>query len=333
VNRKVLLVGAGSMGRRWAEAITARPDLVLVSWVDVVRAAAEEAIADLHLAGVEVDEDLGRAISTQDPDFVVDVTVPEAHFDVTLTALQLGRPVLGEKPMTATIDEANRLIEASERAGRLFMVSQSRRYNAQLAALKGLFDGGTGDPEVVSCQFFRAQRFGGFREEMASPLLQDMAIHAFDAARWLVGRDPVAVYCEEHNPSWSWYKGAACATAIFEFDGGARFTYTGSWCAEGAETSWEGSWRVVGSGGTALWDGLVVPQAELVRDGLTEHREGLVDPRFVESVDGSLAEFVSSLDDGHVPMGECHDNVKSLAMTLAASASSAQGRRLPVTWG
>jgi predicted dehydrogenase len=331
VNRRVLLVGAGAMGRRWAEAITSRSDLLLVGWVDVVRAAAEEAIADLQMVGVEVDEDLRRAMASCGPDFVVDVTVPEAHFDVTLAALRRGLPVLGEKPMTATLDEANRLIEASERAGELFMVSQSRRYNAQLVALRRLLDEAAGEPEIVSCQFYKAPRFGGFRDQMPSPLLEDMAIHTFDAARWLVGRDPVAVFCEEHNPSWSWYRGAACASAIFEFEGGARVTYAGSWCASGAETSWEGSWRVIGAGGTAIWDGFTDPYAELV-GGAGQRRTGLADPRFIEGIDGSLADFVSALDDGHVPMGECHDNVKSLAMSLAASASSALGRRLPVSW-
>jgi predicted dehydrogenase len=329
----VLLVGAGAMGRRWAETISTRRDLVLSGWVDVVADVAESAVAELGLRDVAVDDDLARALATGAPDFVVDVAVPEAHFDVTLAALRHGVPVLGEKPMAVTLDEANRLIEASEQAGKLFMVSQSRRYNRQLAALKGLVDGVLGEPEIVSCQFYKAPHFGGFRDEMPSPLLADMAIHHFDAARWLVGRDPLAVYCEEYNPSWSWYRGAACATAIFEFQGGARLTYAGSWCAEGEETSWEGSWRIVTANGTARWDGVTDPHAELVGpDGDADPAPGAVADDFSESISGSLAEFVSALDDGHLPMGECHDNIKSLAMSLAASTSSAEGRRVPVTW-
>ena len=52
---------------------------------------------------------------------------------------------------------------------------------------------------------------GGFREEMDSPLLVDMAIHTFDAARYVTGGDPVSVLCTEFNPPWSWYRGAASA--------------------------------------------------------------------------------------------------------------------------
>jgi predicted dehydrogenase len=59
----------------------------------------------------------------------VDVTVPEAHRDVTLQALAAGVPVLGEKPMASSMDEARAMVAASERAGKLYMVSQSRRYD------------------------------------------------------------------------------------------------------------------------------------------------------------------------------------------------------------
>jgi predicted dehydrogenase len=329
----VLLAGAGGMGRRWARAILARPDLELAAWVDVARATAEKAAADLGVSGTHVDDRVEDALDAVGPDFLVDVTVPEAHHQVTQAALERGVPVLGEKPMTATMAEARSLCELSERTGTLFVVSQSRRYNAQLAALLDLVEGELGRPELVSCQFFKAPHFGGFRDEMPSPLLEDMAIHTFDAARWLIGTDPVAVYCEESNPSWSWYTGDACATAVFEFEGGARFSYVGSWCAEGAETSWEGSWRIASSKGGAVWDGLSAPTAEIIEAG-REPRAlvGDVDPGFVESVDGSLADFVAALDGGPVPMGECHDNIKSLAMTHAAVASSARRARLPVHW-
>ena len=39
---------------------------------------------------------------------------------------------------------------------------------------------------------------------MDSPLLVDMSIHTFDAARYVTGADPVSVQCTEFNPAWSW---------------------------------------------------------------------------------------------------------------------------------
>jgi predicted dehydrogenase len=96
-----------------------------------------------------------------------------------------------------------------------------------------------GAPGILNADFYICPHFGGFREATGSPLL-DMAIHTFHAARYLSGADPLTVYCEEFNPSWSWYRGTAGATAIFEMNGGLRYTYRGNCCAEGQITSWKG---------------------------------------------------------------------------------------------
>jgi predicted dehydrogenase len=45
---------------------------------------------------------------------------------------------------------------------------------------------------------------------------------------------------------------------------------------------------------------------------------------------GSLRDFLHALDTGSTPMGECHDNIKSLAMVFAAIDSAATGQRVPV---
>ena len=50
---------------------------------------------------------------------------------------------------------------------------------------------------------------------MPHVLLLEMAIHTFDAARLILGADPVSVYCKEWNPPGSWYKQNASAVAIF----------------------------------------------------------------------------------------------------------------------
>ena len=174
----------------------------------------------------------------------------------------------------------------------------------------------------VGTVFARAAHFPGFREEMADPLLVDMAIHHFDAARYVLGREPVAVYCEGSNPSWSWYAGNANAVAVFEMDGGSRFVYDGTWCSPGAETSWNASWRVNGEHGTALWDGDDDPTVV----GVTA--DDLDVPDVGQEIDGALREFASALHTGRSPSGEVHDNLLSLAMVEAAVESSRTGRRI-----
>jgi len=317
-------VGAGLMGRAWLQAVQASGDVELGCVVDVAVDVGRRAVAELGLPEVPVLAALAEVDDLPErPQAVIDVTVPEAHLPVTLEALALGLPVLGEKPAAATLAGALVLADAAERAGELFMVSQSRRYDGHLAGLKARLPE-IGEVGIVTTEFFRAPRFGGFRDEMAHPLLLDMAIHAFDAARHLVGAEPVAVRCEEFNPSWSWYAGAAAATASFEFTGGVRYLYRGSWCSPGRGTSWNGFWRVSASGGSAEWDG-DGPARLYPADGAEEVPCPPVD--VPEGIAGALAEFVHALRTGEVPSGEVHDNIHSLAMVHAAVESAATGRR------
>lgn len=321
------------MGRAWARTLSSDDRVQLVGWVDRRPSIVDDACAE---TGIDVAGRYGGFHEALfcDPDFVVDVTVPEAHHEVTLEALGAGLPVLGEKPMSSSMEHAREMVAASERAGKLYMVSQSRRYNAGLRALREAIRCNLGSLGVLNADFYLGPHFGGFRDEMDSPLLLDMAIHTFDAARYLSGADPVAVYAEEFNPSWSWYHGNACATAIFEMSGGLRFTYRGSWCAEGRMTSWESEWRAIGSRGSVTWDGTAAPQMELVTslDGFFSKTLAteIEVPPIKEGIAGSLDEFLWALDTGGTPNGECRDNIKSLAMVFGAIESARRGARVDI---
>jgi predicted dehydrogenase len=312
---RVVLVGAGAISGVWLDALAGNPEVRLVGVVDLDPRAAEAAAARSG-PDVAVGADVVEVAARTGAEAVVDVTVPAAHHPVTTAALFAGLPVLGEKPAAETLARAVSLAAAAEVTGTLFMVSQARRYDPHLRAYRERVTA-VGPVGILTTGFFREARFGGFREEMDHPLLLDMAIHPFDAARFLLDADPVAVYCEEFNPAWSWYRGAAAATATFEMSGGQRYVYTGSWCSPGHQTSWQGTWRASGARGTAGWDGYA-PAGEPVSTPVGDE------------VAGALAEFVTALRTGATPMGEIHDNLLSLAMVEAAVESSATGGRVAV---
>lgn len=334
--RRALLVGAGGMGRNWGRNLLAHSDRVeLVGWVDVVPGLASDAARNENRPDLWTGTDLGSALDTLVPDFVVDVTIPEAHREVTLAALSRGIPVLGEKPMAESMESARGMVRASEESGALYMVSQSRRYDHRIAAARTEIHDRLGRLGMLHADFFLGCHFGGFRDEMSSVLLLDMAIHTFDAARYLCGEDPVSVYAEEFNPSWSWYRGAASSNCLFEMSNGVRFTYRGSWCAEGLPTSWESDWRAVGERGTVRWDGFEGVRSEVAVGDTgfmrpVERRDVPIGGEPPSGIAGSLEDFLDALDTGRTPMGECHDNIKSLAMVFAAIESARTGERVPV---
>jgi predicted dehydrogenase len=329
---RALLVGAGGMGRAWADNLTNNPDTEIIGWVDLIEGAAAASADDKGLHLEYVGTDLSAAITATKPDFIVDVSSPQGHCDVTCTALGHGVPVIGEKPMADTMAQAKRMVQASEKAGKLFMVSQSRRYDAGLVAFKGAIERELGGLGILNVDFSIGAHFGGFRAEMESPLVVDMAIHTFDGARYLSGRNAVAVFADEFNPNWSWYKGDACANALFEMEDGLRFTYRGSWTSEGLDTSWDGDWKAVGPKGSAMWEKNQEPVSETVAStsGFRSEfeRKTHLKPTIAGGISGSLAEFIDALKTGATPQGECHDNLQSLAMVFAAIASNRRKERV-----
>ena len=326
---RVVLVGAGNMGRAWMRMIADTPTVRLVGLVDLALDLARDAAAG-HGLDIVVGDSLASVVAASEAQAVINVTVPSAHHAVNTEALFLGLPVLCEKPIAPSVAETLSLMAAEEVSGQLLMTSQSRRYYPQLARLKEAVSR-LGAVGVVTTQFFKAPHFGGFRDEMDHPLLVDMAIHAFDAARYLLDADPVRVDCRSFNPEWSWYRGDASAAAIFEFEGGTRYTYTGSWCSPGLETSWNGDWRVSCAGGSVTWDGVgdpVVGTAAGPDGARTSTARG---PGSRPEIAGALDEFVSALRTGATPSGDVHSNVHSLAMVEGAVLSAATGRTVEVS--
>jgi predicted dehydrogenase len=330
---RVVVVGAGGMGRAWLNTVEKSPLVELAGIVDLDLGAASAAAEALGCPGLPVGTGTARLAADVGAQAIINVTVPAAHHPVTTEALAAGLPVLGEKPVASTLAQGMSLAAAAELTGQLFMVSQSRRYNRQLFAAKRLASA-IGEVGIVSAEFFKAPHFGGFRDAMEHPLLLDMAIHQFDMARFLLDADPVSVFCEEYNPSWSWYRGDAGATAIFEMSGGERFVFTGSWCSPGLETSWNAAWRISGEHGSVIWDGdneplvesaaVFVSQDEIASEGELESE----DPG--QEIAGALADFVAALRTGSMPMGQVHQNIMSLAMVESAVLSASSGSRVMV---
>jgi predicted dehydrogenase len=330
---RAVLAGCGGMGQGWLKTVKASPDVELAGVVDLRPEAVEKAVKDFGLTPEQGGTDLKALLKKLTPDLVVDVTVPAAHKDVTLAALAAGCHVLGEKPLADTMANAKKMVAASKKAKKVYMVSQNRRWNPPVRAIRKAVSGGLlGALTTVNCDFYLGAHFGGFRDEMDHPLLLDMSIHHFDMMRCMTLTDPKAVYCHEFNPKGSWYKGDVAATAVFEMSGGVVFTYRGSWCAEGLFTSWEGAWRFVGEKGTILWDGNTPPVAEVVTGtgGFHVPKEKRDVPAADDGpsgLEGSLQRFLEAIRAGKQPESWCGDNIKSLAMVFGAVQSAVKKAR------
>ena len=335
---RVVQVGCGSMAQGWIERTLKKPRLQLAGLVDIRRESAEKTASKYGLPPSIVYGSLKEALAGASPHAVFDITVPTAHYDVTLQALKAGCHVLGEKPLSDNLRHARQMCASSRKARRLYMVTQNRRHLPHMVAMtRAIKAKAIGALSSLDADFYIGAHFGGFRDLMAHVLILDMAIHTFDQARMLSGCDPKAVYCHEYNPKGSWYKGDAGAVCIFEMTNGVLFTYRGSWAAEGFNTSWESAWRMTGSEGTIVWDGRGDPKGQIVqgKDGFQREMKELQIPAVTlehAGHEGILDEFIQALRSGVPPQTVCHDNIKSLAMCLAAVESAKKQKRVLVKW-
>jgi len=340
VSLKAVLVGCGAMSKGWLSALADSPllkgQVEVVGLVDIDAATAAARAAEFGLPGAIIGTDLDAVLTQTRPDLLFDVAVPSARPHVVATGLRHGCHVLTEKPMAPALEDAQAMLAQARAAGRIHAVVQNRRFVSGIRRIRQVIESGAlGQLTALHCDFFVGAHFGGFREQMDNVLLLDMAIHTLDAARFMAGTAPLAVYCLETNPPGSWYAHGAAANAIFEFAGDIVFNYRGSWCAEGANTSWEGAWRIVGTRGTLLWDGLEHFEAHQVA-GETGFFRDLVPLAVPEAADAALteghasviAEFLAAIAAGRQPETAGSDNIKSLAMVFGAIQSARSRQRV-----
>lgn len=331
------------MSKGWLRAIKETPALAaeieVRGLVDVNPAAAEKLAEEFGLSDAVIGTDLADVIGRSNADIVFDVVIPTARFNVVSTALKAGCHVLSEKPMATSLAEGAALIDLAADTGKIHAIIQNRRFIAGVRRMRRFVESGViGELTAIHCDFFLAPHFGGFREEMENVLLLDMAIHTFDAARYVADKKPLAVYCVERNPKGSWYQHGASANATFEFADDVVFTYRGSWCAEGERTSWESQWRLVGSKGMLTWDG-----EDDFKAAISGQEPGLLHgftpvvvpaPEHDEETHGHasvIASFVEAIATGKRPETASSDNIRSLAMVFGAIESAKTGKRIEIS--
>ncbi|NMO95034.1 Gfo/Idh/MocA family protein [Paenibacillus lemnae] len=337
---RVIVAGCGGMSNTWVEYALQRPDTAIVGLVDLQPQQAAN-LAARHGLDCPAFTDINEAIADTGANIVFDVTIPASHYGIAMAGLKQGCHVFGEKPLAETFSDCRDIVALSQETGRIQAVMQNRRFDPRIRAFRQLIaDDTIGRVGYAGADFFLGPHFGGFREIMDSPLLLDMAIHTFDQARFILGADPVSVYCHEFNPPGSWFNGNAMALCIFEMSDGSVFSYRGSWCAEGVPTSWEASWRVTGERGTAIWDGHNEIYAEAVnKPSLDESGK----PSFIQQQNrieaelpvmdktghhGCLEDMFSALKSGTLPETYCGDNQYSMAMVLASLESARTGQKV-----
>jgi predicted dehydrogenase len=175
---RIAVLGVGHLGQHHARLLAAMEDVELVGVVDVRRERAEEVAARVGTRAYTSPDDLAGDVDA------VSIAVPtDAHVEVALPFIRRGVAVLVEKPLAASIADADRLIAAAEERGVLLAAGHTERFNPAVAAAL---------PLVSQPRFIEVHRLGTFPERSLDiDVIFDLMIHDLDLLLASVG-SPIA---------------------------------------------------------------------------------------------------------------------------------------------
>lgn len=161
---KIGVVGTGYLGRLHARVLTEMPDVKFVGFVEPNDTVAEELTAALKVKRYSAVGRLAREI-----DCAVVATPTTSHYEVAEQLLNAGCDVLIEKPITATVEQARRLVDLAGSKDRIIQVGHVERYNPAISAIADL---------VRSARYVHAERLGVFvPRSLDVDVLLDLMIH------------------------------------------------------------------------------------------------------------------------------------------------------------
>jgi predicted dehydrogenase len=178
---RTAVIGVGSLGRQHARIHAALAAEGQSNFVSVCDTNEETARAVAEERGTRWTLDWRTLVGSVD---AVSLATPtESHAEIACALLEAGVHVLVEKPISRTLEEADRVIAAAGRGKVTLMVGHLERFNPALVALR---------PHVRNPVYFEIHRVGQFTaRSLDIDVVLDLMIHDLDIVLWLVGEAEV----------------------------------------------------------------------------------------------------------------------------------------------
>jgi len=188
------IIGCGGIAKTHAVALAALPEATFAACCDVDEARAR-ALAEQY--GVpHIFTDVGALLRSGTVDMVMICTPHPSHAALVIAAAEAGIHVLCEKPLTIDLGEADRMVEAAERAGIKFGGIFQRRFWPAAQRIRRAIDAGQlGRTTLAECQvriwrpreYFARDAWRGKWATEGGGALMNQAVHAIDLFQWYMG--------------------------------------------------------------------------------------------------------------------------------------------------
>lgn len=286
MKKKIVVIGAGKLGKRWIDYIIEEKDWEISGIVEISENIKEELKKDEKYKTLPIYSDLDEI--NEKVDGCIIVTPPDSHLDIAKKAILKSINILCEKPLTLDFEEIPEILKMKNEKNVAFLVNQNQRSIPQLKVIKEFIKSGRlGKISYVSIYFSRIMRTYDWREKIEEPVLDDMSIHHFDDLRYVLEKEIKEVISfYSFNPSYSPYKGNTCVSTNMIFDD-IFVNYYATWMGKGIQTDWTGYWTIEGENGVLY-----------LRDGKVFYvygKEQPIEPDRIEYLNIPKEEFKDSL--------------------------------------
>ena len=338
---RIAIVGFGLIGRRHADVIRRAPELELAA---IVEPGPEGGIA-AEAPGAPVFATLSEMLEVIKPDGVVLATPTPLHVEQGLACIAAGCPVLIEKPIAVTSQDAKLLTDAAENAGVPLLVGHHRRHNGMVQAAKAALSGGViGDIRAIqaTCWFYKPDHYfevAPWRTRKGAGPVSVNLVHDVDLLRHFCGEvrtvQAIAV------PSRRGFENEDLATAVLQFQSGAVATISvsdsivapWSWELTARENpaypaTSESCYLIGGSeGGLSLPD-LRVWRHDELPDWWTPISARNLTCSMEDPLAVQIAHFAAVIAREEEPLVSGWEGLKSLEVVEAVALSSVTGREV-----
>ncbi len=181
------VVGCGYWGPNLVRNFSALPGSEVRAVCD--RDPARRAEVGRHLSAVRRESDFRALLDATDIDAVAICTPVDTHYPLAKAALEAGKHVLVEKPMTDSVETARALVELAQVENRVLQVDHTFVYTGAVQKLRSLIDSGDmGEILYIDCVRIN---LGLFQSDVN--VVWDLAPHDVSILRYLIDRDPLWV--------------------------------------------------------------------------------------------------------------------------------------------
>ncbi|MCE9592203.1 MAG: Gfo/Idh/MocA family oxidoreductase [Planctomycetes bacterium] len=334
---KVGFIGVGGMGMGQAHAFAKVSSATVAAASDL----SEKSLANFAKAFPKAKTYKTHAdlLADKTIDAVVVCTPTLLHKDVCIDAMKSGRAVLTEKPMARTVADCQRMIEASEKTGKLLMVAHCRRFDTDWGCWgKIVKSGAVGTPaifrNVSAGNFLLYSQSSWFLDDKlgGGPLI-DGAVHNYDFGVHVFGEpDSVVASSIKLKPSVT---AVDTGTAVVRFKSGDQLMVSWSWAVNG-----QNAIDVLGPKGSITWGpgDLATPELDVKNFGYyrwvdpMNKKKKLYKFKRTDMYVTQAKHFIDCINGKTKCLTPGTEAIKAVAIAEAILKASPSGKALKVSW-